>query len=137
MKIIDAHLHLFPSEPKTDTMAQGVGHQNSVAHLRQAFGELDIVHGVVMGNRSLEVGYHNYPADLFHYCVGLDSVLMDQGDRVIPDLAAQVEEHLKREECCGVKLYPGTTKSGFLTRCTSRSMNWPPTMISRWPSTWV
>ena len=110
MKIIDAHLHLFPSEPKTDAMAQGVGHQNSVAHLRQAFGELDIVHGVVMGNRSLEVGYHNYPADLFHYCVGLDSVLMDQGDRGIPDLAAQVEEHLKREECCGVKLYPGYNK---------------------------
>ena len=28
---------------------------------------------------------------------------------MIPDLAAQVEEHLKRE-CCGVKLYPGYNK---------------------------
>ena len=110
MKIIDAHLHLFPSEPKTDAMAEGVGHQNTTTHLRQAYGELEMVHGVVMGNRSLEVGYHNYPVDLFHYCVGLDSTLMDQGERVIPDLADRVEEHLKREECCGVKLYPGYNK---------------------------
>ena len=26
MKIIDAHLHLFPSEPGTDAMAEAVGH---------------------------------------------------------------------------------------------------------------
>ena len=73
MKIIDAHLHIFPSEPGTDAMARGVGHENSVEHLRQVYGELEIVHGVVMGNRSLETGFHNYPRDLFHYCVGLDS----------------------------------------------------------------
>ena len=61
MKIIDAHLHIFPSEPGTDAMARGVGHENSVEHLRQVYGELEIVHGVVMGNRSLETGFHNYP----------------------------------------------------------------------------
>ncbi len=33
---------------------------------RRVYGELGIVHGVVMGNRSLDPGYHNYPADLFH-----------------------------------------------------------------------
>ena len=49
MKIIDAHLHIFPSEPGTDAMARGVGHENSVEHLRQVYGELEIVHGVVMG----------------------------------------------------------------------------------------
>ena len=32
MKIIDAHLHLFPSEPKTDAMAQEWATKNSVAH---------------------------------------------------------------------------------------------------------
>ena len=53
MKIIDAHLHIFPSEPGTDAMARGVGHENSVEHLRQVYGELEIVHGGVMGNRSL------------------------------------------------------------------------------------
>ena len=42
MKIIDAHLHLFPPEPRTDAMAEAVGHQNSVEHLRQAYGELGI-----------------------------------------------------------------------------------------------
>jgi len=107
MKIIDAHLHLFPSGPGTDEMARQVGHENTVVHLRQVYGELNIVHGVVMGNRSLEVGYHNYPTDLFHYCIGLDSALMESGQRLIPDLPDRVEEHLKREECCGVKLYPG------------------------------
>ena len=83
MKIIDAHLHLFPPSPGTDAMAEGVGHKNSVEHLRQVYGTLGMVHGVIMGNRSLETDYHNYPADLFHYCVGLDSALMEGGERVI------------------------------------------------------
>lgn len=107
MKIIDAHLHLFPSEPRTDAMAQGVGHHNSVDHLRQVYGELNMVHGVVMGNRSLEVAYHSYPTDLFHYCVGLDSLVLKPGQGAPDGLPEQVEEHLKRESCCGVKLYPG------------------------------
>lgn len=111
MKIIDAHLHLFPTdEDWVEQTAQKVGHHNNWEHLRQVYGQLDIVHGVVMGNRSLEPGYHCYPADLFHYCIGLDSALMDKGQRVIPDLADKVEENLKRPECCGVKLYPGYNK---------------------------
>lgn len=107
MKIIDAHMHLFPSEPHTDAMAQAVGHENSTDHLRRVYRELDMVHGVVMGNHSLEVEYHSYPADLFHYCVGLDSFLLEGGRRLISDLPDRVEEHLRRESCCGVKLYPG------------------------------
>ena len=107
MKIIDAHLHLFPSSPRTDEMAQKVGHENSTEHLRQVYGKLNMVHGVVMGNHSLETDYHDYPRDLFHYCVGLDSSLLEGGKRQIPDLPDRVEEHLKRENCCGVKLYPG------------------------------
>ena len=111
MKIIDAHLHLFPSEPGTDAMAAEVGHVNSVDHLRQVYGTLGMVHGVVMGNRSLEVGFHHYPRDLFHYCVGLDSLVLGRGETIPEDLPDQVEEHLKREECCGIKLYPGYNKS--------------------------
>ena len=107
MKIIDAHLHLFPSSPDTDAMARAVGHENSTDHLRRVYGELGIVHGVVMGNRSLDPGYHNYPADLFHYCIGLDSALMGRGEKPVPDLVERVEENLRRESCCGVKLYPG------------------------------
>ena len=111
MKIIDAHLHLFPrDEAWAEEAAQKVGHHNDWDHLRQVYGELDIVHGVVMGNHSLETGYHSYPADLFHYCVGLDSHLLERGTRVVPDLPDIVEEHLKRDNCCGVKLYPGYNK---------------------------
>ena len=107
MKIIDAHLHLFPPEPRTDAMAEAVGHQNSTEHLRKVYGELGMVHGVVMGNRTLETGRHCYPEDLFHYCVGLDSLVLDRGRSIPEDLPDQVEEHLKRPSCCGVKLYPG------------------------------
>lgn len=110
MKIIDAHLHLFAPSPRTNAMAQAVGHQNSPEHLRQVYEQLGIVHGVVMGNRSLDPADHSYPTDLFHYCIGLDSALMDRGERVIPDLPGLVEENLKRESCCGVKLYPGYNK---------------------------
>ena len=110
MKIIDAHLHLFPSAPRTDALAAGVGHENSVDHLRDVYWGLNVVHGVVMGNRSLDPAAHDYPADLFHYCVGLDSALMDGGKAVIPDLADRVEENLKKDTCCGVKLYPGYNK---------------------------
>jgi len=111
MKIIDAHLHLFPQEEWAEKTAVSVGHENSIAHLRKVYGQLDMVHGVVMGNRSLELAFHDYPTDLFHYCVGLDSFLMKDGTQPIPDLADRVEEHLKRDSCCGVKLYPGYNKT--------------------------
>lgn len=65
MKIIDAHLHIFPSEPRTDAMAEKVGHVNSIDHLREVYGQLDIVHGVVMGNRSLDVGFIITPPTCF------------------------------------------------------------------------
>ena len=110
LNIIDAHLHLFAPSPHTNAMAEGVGHQNSPEHLRQVYGELGIVHGVVMGNRSLDPDFHRYPAGLFHYCIGLDSTLMDRGERVIPDLPDLVEANLKRDSCCGIKLYPGYNK---------------------------
>lgn len=107
MKIIDAHLHLFRS-PSGDEEAQSVGHVNSTDHLRQVYGEMGIVHGVVMGNHSLALDYHDYPGDLFHYCLGLDSSLT--GGAEIPNLADIVEAHLRRKSCCGVKLYPGYSR---------------------------
>lgn len=114
MRIIDAHLHLFPpQEPRFEETARAAGHHNSTDHLRQVYGELGIVHGVVMGNRSLETADHDYPADLFHYCVGLDSHLLDRGNAVIPDLPDRVEAHLARPSCCGVKLYPGYNRTAL------------------------
>ena len=117
MKIIDAHLHLFPQEDWAEQTAQGVGHHNSVDHLRQVYGQLGMVHGVVMGNHSLETGKHDYPADLFHYCVGLDSLVLDRGRNIPADLPDQVEEHLKRDNCCGVKLYPGYNRIWLSDDC--------------------
>ena len=110
MKIIDAHLHLFAQSDWVDKTTAAVGHENSIDHLRGVYGHLNMVHGVVMGNRSLNVADHDYPADLFHYCVGLDSALLEGGKRTIEDLPDRIEEHLKRESCCGVKLYPGYNK---------------------------
>mgnify|MGYP006068577221 FL=1 len=107
MKIIDAHLHLF-TEDSAEEMARQVGHHGTVRHLREVYGQLDIVHGVVMGNYGLDV-QGRCPADLFHYCVGLDSGVT-QGGRAVADLPDRVEEHLRRESCCGVKLYPGYNK---------------------------
>ena len=109
MKIIDAHLHLFPGD-HGEELAQRVGHHSSAEHLREVYRELDMVHGVIMGNRSLRPEDHDYPADLLHYCVGLDSSLLGEGERPIADMAERVEENLRRESCCGVKLYPGYNK---------------------------
>ena len=111
MKIIDAHLHLFSNaSPRPEQMAQAVGHHNSTDHLREAYSQLGMVHGVVMGNTSLELDYHRYPEDLFHYCIGLDSSLLSAGTPLsrIPEV---VEAHLQRKDCCGVKLYPGYNKT--------------------------
>ena len=108
MKIIDAHLHLFPQSDAIEAVANAVGHSNSTEHLKTEYARLGIVHGVVMGNRSLEPAYHDYPESQFKYCVGLDS----QVTRKISPLDSYdlVEENLKRANCCGVKLYPGYDK---------------------------
>lgn len=109
MNVIDAHLHLFPPDHTYGkTMAEAVGHQNNLQHLRQVYDDLFIHHGVVMGNHSLNPDYHDYPNDLFHYCVGLDSQAMSGG--LTPGRIDKVEANLKRESCCGIKLYPGYTK---------------------------
>ena len=57
-------------------MARQVGHHNNVDHLREVYGELHIVHGVVMGNHNLELRRHDYPTDLVPTTAwGLDSSL--------------------------------------------------------------
>lgn len=109
MKIIDAHLHLFDeNRPHGQAMAQKVGHENSQAHLATIYQELNILQGVVMSNQFLEPEKHCYDPALFHYCIGLDSYVTKKG---IPKNAVElVEENLKRELCCGIKLYPGYQK---------------------------
>lgn len=110
MKIIDAHLHLFPAG-SADALALSVGHQNSVEHLRQEYHTLQIVHGVVMGNHNLELDPGQYAlADIFHYCLGIDSSLLANCSTLTPDTLDRAESHLQQEQCCGIKLYPGYSK---------------------------
>lgn len=104
MKIIDAHFHLFPSRPDTDADVRAVGHENSADHLLACHRELGVIHGVVMGNGSIGPEAHRYPPQ-FSYCVGLDSQFLRSHD--IREALPQVEEHLGRSSCVGVKLYPG------------------------------
>ena len=103
MKIIDAHFHMFGPSPFADEMARAVGHENSAEHLRAYYRANGIVHGVIMSNHSLRPEAHNYPEDLFHYCIGLDIAVKDTPAEV----PALVEENLRRDCCAGVKLYPG------------------------------
>ena len=111
MKIIDAHLHLFSNRTGwAEQAAQSVGHHNSIEHLTQVYDEIEIIHGIIMGNGKLAVERHKYPEERFHYCVGLDSSLLRSGENEIPDMIDQIREHLRRSSCCGVKLYPGYNK---------------------------
>ena len=111
MKIIDAHLHLFsPDEPWAEETAQTVGHHNSIDHLRQTYEELGIVHGVVMGNKTLETDCHLWPSDLFHYCYGLDSSTLEGNRERLSLMVEKAEFHLQQNQCCGIKLYPGYDK---------------------------
>ena len=104
MKIIDAHIHFVPGEDYFDGIAVAAGHLNTEEHLREQFRLHDICHAVVMGNHDLEPGHRGYP-DFVSYCVGLDGGMLAQTGP--EDAAVQVEEHLRRKNCVGIKLYPG------------------------------
>jgi predicted TIM-barrel fold metal-dependent hydrolase len=104
MKIIDAHIHFCRSDVYFDRIAAASGHLNTPEHLRAAFDALGVEQAVVMGNRGLELDRHVYPGWL-SYCVGIDRIYL-QGNK--PESAADlVEAHLERENCVGIKLYPG------------------------------
>lgn len=104
MKRIDAHLHFCLTDEYFDATAQNAGHQNTEHHLRQIFLEHDIAHGIVMGNRSLEMDNHIYP-DFLSYCIGLDYGYFDEES--LAHTIDLVEQHLRRDQCVGIKLYPG------------------------------
>ena len=103
LKIIDAHLH-FANESYFDEIAIKANHENSAAHLENCYKNLNIVHGIVMGNQSLNVADHNYPKFL-SYCIGLDNSVWSPEDWRRNLIL--IEENLMRRECVGIKLYPG------------------------------
>ena len=56
-----------------------------------------------MSNKTLDAKKHNYP-EYMSYCIGIDSLT---GNDDMDSIAANVEENLKKSQCCGIKLYPG------------------------------
>lgn len=103
MPIIDAHLHLFAPSPQTTAMASAVGHAATAEYLQSYYAAHDIAMGIVMSNHTLNPDAHAYPS-CFRYCIGLD------GPSSRCDATAMrrlTEENLRRENCVGIKLYPG------------------------------
>ena len=108
MKIIDVHLHFVPENPYFQEIAVRAEHKNTEEDLRAVYQKYGIVGGVVMGNRGVDPAAHSYP-DFLKYCVGLDrDFLVSQDKKRSLD---QVEANLKREDCVGIKLYPGYNKA--------------------------
>jgi predicted TIM-barrel fold metal-dependent hydrolase len=103
MKIIDTHIH-FAKHFNFDQLAEEAGHHNSAAGLKADFDRLGITGAVVMGNRDLLLESHVYPGFL-RYCIGLDSNNFAGADTA--SALRQVELHLQRDSCVGLKLYPG------------------------------
>ena len=104
MRIIDAHLHFCPGEAYFDQIARRAQHENHEAHLLAQYEQHGIVGGVVMGNTSPENTQCMYPSPL-KYCVGLDNYVMFSWD--MKRQLVFIENHLKRTNCVGIKLYPG------------------------------
>ena len=103
LKIIDAHLH-FAKESYFDEIAIAAGHENNDIHLKDCYKKFGIVHGIVMGNRSLNAEDHAYP-DFLSYCIGLDNSVWSKDDW--KRNLSLIEKNLQRRECVGIKLYPG------------------------------
>ena len=134
MKIIDAHLHFCPNYGHFDELAVCAEHENTAEHLKNTYRELGIVGGVVMGNRGMEPEKHNYP-EYLRYCIGIDRSYM--AEHKLSDAYDLVEVNLKREECVGIKLYPGYNKlyitdeipgssDGNESACNARDLGWIP-----------
>lgn len=107
MRIIDAHLHFCPGYGHFDELAIRAEHENTKEHLKEVYENLGIVGGVVMGNRGMEVENHQYP-DFMRYCIGIDRSYMRE--HKLEEAYDLIEKNLKREECVGIKLYPGYNK---------------------------
>ena len=87
-----------------------------------------------MGNRGLSFAEHDYP-DFLHYCIGIDSHYLKHHD--ISDAHDMIEQHLQRDACAGIKLYPGYSPVYISDARDSRSMSWQKRTVNRLPSIWA
>ena len=91
MKIIDAHLHLFNPDERSETMARQVGHENSLPYLENLYKSQGVVAGVVMGNQKLSPDAYRFPP-FFRYCIAVGSKY--QGPKEEAQTIELAEEHL-------------------------------------------
>ena len=99
-KVIDAHLHIFGHCEFGDRLAHGIGDEPTQEYLTEKYyGRLGIEKGIVMGNGPLEEQGKNL-GEYFYYSAGLDE--KDSWLKL-----EEIESHLQRKRCVGVKLYPG------------------------------
>jgi len=103
IKIIDSHIHYNIENPHFDRLAGQSGHENTEAHLREAFKKHNIECAVVMGNRNFSVDKHVYP-EFLRYCLGLHREVLDMDKNEAMEIA---ERHLLRDTCVGIKIYAG------------------------------
>lgn len=87
--------------------------------------------GIVMSNHTLNPDAHAYPS-CFRYCIGLDGPSSRCDATAMRRLTG---ENLRRENCVGIKLYPGYNAVYTRTPVLTLSMSWPPNTISLWQST--
>ncbi len=105
MKIIDAHLHIFKENDNwARPIAERAGNTLSPQFLIDECKKTNITHAIVMGNFDPLPSEHQFDP-MFHYCVGLDGALIEKHGRANTPLL--VENMLRDEKCCGIKLYPG------------------------------
>lgn len=104
MKIIDAHMHFWPGNQYFDAIARQAGHENTEKHLLEAYERYGYAGGVVMGNHGLTLEEHTY-ADCLRYCVGIS--FHEPQPLSQEAMLALAEQHLRRQQCAGIKLYPG------------------------------
>ena len=68
LRVIDSHFH-FCDYIGFNQIAIAAGYTNTEECLHKAFQDNNIVHGVVMGNKTLDPAGHHYP-DYMSYCIG-------------------------------------------------------------------
>lgn len=98
MRIIDAHLHMFPPERVREGETPPPFGGAALEDIRRRFRAAGVVHGVVMGNHGMGPGY--FPNEGFHYCVGVEGDITQQ-------TCERAEQALRAPGCVGLKLYPG------------------------------
>lgn len=106
MQIIDAHFHCRTEIESFHTTARFAGHENSIAHLEQVWKENNIIHGIVMGNKGVDLENHIYPYNM-SYCIGLDGSCIKDLKTKQNYYLEMVEKYFQKDACVGLKLYPG------------------------------